>query len=86
IIRNQSLTLRLDEDRAVEAIPKLLPDDPEACRRMMDAIRRVAAAQGKLPEEGARRLARVATLFGQQPANDASATARPSSVPPRRTA
>jgi hypothetical protein len=86
IIRNQSLTLRLDEDRAVEAIPKLLPDDPEACTRMLGAVRRVAAAEGKLSEEGARRLARVAVLFGQQPANDASATARPPSVPPRRTA
>ena len=78
--------LRLDEDRAVEAIPKLLPDNPEACTRMLSAIRRVAAAQGKLSEEGARRLARVVTLFEQQPANDASATARPPRAPPRRTA
>jgi pimeloyl-ACP methyl ester carboxylesterase len=86
IIRDQSLTLRLDEDRAVETIPELLPDDPEACARMLGAIRRVAAAQGKLSEEGARRLARVVTLFEQQPANDASATVRPPRAPPRRTA
>jgi hypothetical protein len=86
LIRDQSLTLRLDEDRAVEAIPKLLPDDPEACTRMLDAIRRVAAAQGKLSEESARRLAQVAVLFRQRPDHDASATARPTSVRQQRSA
>jgi hypothetical protein len=85
IIRDQSLTLRLDENRAVEAIPKLLPDDSAACTRMMDAIRRVAAAQGKMTEEGAHRLARVATLFRQQPAPEASATTRPLRVAQRNT-
>ena len=86
IIRDQSLTLRMDEERAVRAIPKLLPDDAEACARMMDAIRRLAAAQGKLSEEGARRLERVATLFGRQPGHDTPANARPPRVPQRTTA
>lgn len=86
IIRDQSLTLRLDEGRAVQAIPKLLPDDPEACTRMMDAIRRVVAARGKVSEEAARRLAHVAALFGQQPAQEVSETARPPDAPRRRSA
>jgi hypothetical protein len=86
IIRDQSLTLRLDEERAVQAIPKLLPDDAEACARMMDAIRRLAAAQGELSEEAERRLARVAALFRQQPGPKGSATTRAPRVPEATTA
>jgi pimeloyl-ACP methyl ester carboxylesterase len=85
IIRDQSLTLCLDENRAIEAIPKLLPHDPEACTQMMVAIRRVAAAQGKASEESARRLARVAALFGQ-PTNDTSVTALLPRAPHRHKA
>jgi hypothetical protein len=68
VVRDQALTLRLFDERAVEAISKLLPDDAEACARMMDVIRRVIEAQGTLSEKGARELARVAAMFGERQA------------------
>ena len=59
----QALTLRLDEERAVAAIPKLLPPDAEVRHLLMGIIRRVVEAQGGLSEEAKRRLAHLETLF-----------------------
>ena len=64
ILKEQYLLLRLDEERAVRAIPKLLPDDADARRAGLDALRRMVASRGALPEECARRLKRVEGLFG----------------------
>ena len=61
---NSILLLRLDEERAVRAIPGLLPDDADARRAGLEALRRMVASRGALPEEGARRLRRVEGLFG----------------------
>ena len=63
-LREQYLLLRLDEERAVAAIPRLLPDSEQARQAGLDAVRRVVAAPGALSEEGARRLARIEKLFG----------------------
>jgi hypothetical protein len=68
VVRDQALILRLDEERAVAAIPRLLPDDGAAREDALDSVRRIVTAQGPLSEEGARRLARVAELFGSAPA------------------
>ena len=62
-LREQSLLLRLDERRAVAAIPKLLPSNPDERARTFQAVRRLTSAQGKLSNEGARRLAEVEKLF-----------------------
>jgi hypothetical protein len=63
-LREQFLLLRLDEERAVNAIPRLLPDNEQARQAGLDAIRRVVAATGTLSEEGMRRLGRIEKLFG----------------------
>jgi pimeloyl-ACP methyl ester carboxylesterase len=63
-LKEQYLLVRLDEERAVRAIPKLLPDNEAARQAGIDALQRILGARGELPEEGARRLARVEALFG----------------------
>jgi hypothetical protein len=62
--REQYLLVRLDEERAVRAIPKLLPDSEPARRAGLEALHRMLGARGTLPEEAARRLSRVEALFG----------------------
>ena len=63
IIRVQSLLLRLDEERAVAAIPRLLPDRPEDRRFALDLLRKVVGARDTPSEEETRRLARIEALF-----------------------
>lgn len=63
-LRDQYLLLRLDEERAVAAVPRLLPDNEQARQVALDAVRQVVAAAGDLPDESARRLARIEKLFG----------------------
>lgn len=67
----QSLLLRIDEARAVAAIPKLLPVDGEERARTLRAIERLASAQGELSPEGERRLAQVQKLFAVPARNPA---------------
>jgi hypothetical protein len=62
-LRDQSLLLRLDEKRAVGAIPRLLPKAAEERAKVLRAIQRIVAAQGELNAEGKRRLARIENLF-----------------------
>ena len=63
-LKEQYLLVRLDEERAVRAIPRLLPDSEHARRAALDALLQVLGARGALPEEGLRRLTRVEALFG----------------------
>jgi len=63
VLRDQYLLLRLDEERAVAAIPKLLPRDGEERARTLRAVQRVASATGDSSEEGKRRLVRIEKLF-----------------------
>jgi hypothetical protein len=64
IVREQFLILLLDEERAIAALPRLLPDDRKEREAGLAAVRRVVAARGALPAEGSRRLARIEALFG----------------------
>jgi hypothetical protein len=59
----QSLLLRIDEARAVAAIPKLLPADRDERGRTLRAVERLASAQGQLSPEGERRMAHIVKLF-----------------------
>ncbi|MCH8614558.1 DUF3141 domain-containing protein [Sphingomonas sp. SM33] len=68
IVRDQYLLLRLDEERAVSAIPKLLPRDAEERARTLRAVERIALAPGQQSPEGKRRLARIEKLFGTKAA------------------
>jgi pimeloyl-ACP methyl ester carboxylesterase len=63
-LKDQYLLVRLDEERAVRAIPRLLPGSEHARRTALDALLQVLGARGALPEEGLRRLGRIEALFG----------------------
>ena len=63
-LKEQYLLVRLDEERAVQAIPRLLPDSEHARRTALDALLQVLGARGALPTEGRRRLGVIEALFG----------------------
>jgi hypothetical protein len=63
-VREQYLLLKLDEKRAVAAIPKLVPRDPDHRDKTLRAIQRIISATGKPTDEAKRRLAEVERLFG----------------------
>ncbi len=64
-LKEQYLLMMLDEERAVAAIPKLLPADSAERGAMMGVIRSILAVSGGLSDKAKRRLARVETLFGE---------------------
>ena len=66
-MHDQSLLIRIDEVRAVAAIPKLLPANPAERSRIFRAVMRLANATGTTSGEGKRRLAEVRKLFGLTP-------------------
>jgi hypothetical protein len=66
-MHDQSLLIRIDEVRAVAAIPKLLPANPAERSRIFRAVMRLANATGSTSGEGKRRLAEVRKLFGLTP-------------------
>jgi hypothetical protein len=68
ILREQYLLVRLDEERALGALPKMLGDDDAARKATLDVLHRVLAARGDLSDEEKRRLTRVEALFGAVPA------------------
>jgi hypothetical protein len=65
LMKDQYMIVALDEERAIAALPKLLPDDRAERGAMMNAIRRIVGAHGRLSEESKRRLDRVEALFGE---------------------
>jgi Protein of unknown function (DUF3141) len=67
IVKEQYLLLLLDTERAVAALPKLLPDNRRQCEEALALVRRVLAARGALPEEGRRRLERIEAMFAGPP-------------------
>jgi hypothetical protein len=67
IMKEQYLILLLDADRAIAALPKLLPDNRRQREEALALVRRVLAARGALPEEGRRRLDSVEAIFAGPP-------------------
>ncbi|MCL6699706.1 DUF3141 domain-containing protein [Sphingomonas sp. NSE70-1] len=63
-VRDQYLLLKIDQKRAVAAIPKLLPRDPEERASTLRSIQRIIFATGEPTGEAKRRLAEVESLFG----------------------
>ena len=63
-LREQYLLLKLDQKRAVEAIPRLLPANPDERAATLRAIQRVISAKGKIADKGQQRLAEIEKLFG----------------------
>jgi hypothetical protein len=54
-----------EPERAIAAIPRLLPAGRGERNSLLGVIRQVANSDGTLPQESKRRLARVETLFGE---------------------
>jgi hypothetical protein len=67
-LRDQALLIRLNEKRAVDAIPKLLPREPEERARTLRVVERFVTIQGELSEAGRKRLSKIAKLFDVKPA------------------
>ncbi len=63
-VREQYMLLKFDEKRAVAAIPKLIPRDPDHSEKTLRAIQRIISATGTPTGEAKRRLAEIETLFG----------------------
>jgi hypothetical protein len=63
LVREQFYLLLIDQEAALAAIPKMLPEDAAARQRMLDIIKRVLTACGPLDGEGQARLARITRLF-----------------------
>jgi pimeloyl-ACP methyl ester carboxylesterase len=61
MIKEQYQLMRLDDERAIEAIPKLVPDATK--RREVSATLHGVMARARLPEESRRRLTRVEGLL-----------------------
>jgi pimeloyl-ACP methyl ester carboxylesterase len=64
LVREQFFMLLLDPERALAAIPKLLPKDIDQRRTVFAAMREVLSASGEITSERATRLQRIAGLFG----------------------
>jgi pimeloyl-ACP methyl ester carboxylesterase len=64
LVREQFFMLLLDQEASLAAIPKMLPNDIKPRRDVFDAIRDVLSAGGTISGETAKRLGRVAQLFG----------------------
>src|SRR5712671_505110 len=67
IVKEQYLILLMDAERAIAALPKLLPDNRRQCEEGLALVRRVLDARGALPEEGRRRLERIEAMFAGPP-------------------
>jgi hypothetical protein len=65
MMKEQFLILVQEPERAVAAIPMLLPAGRGERNSLLGVIRQVANSDGALPQESKRRLARVETLFGE---------------------
>ncbi|WP_454620899.1 DUF3141 domain-containing protein [Bradyrhizobium cenepequi] len=64
LVREQFFMLLLDQEEALAAIPKLLPDNVQERRAAFAVIREVLSASAKISGEAAKRLRQVAELFG----------------------
>ncbi len=63
LAREQFYLLLIDQEAALAAIPKMLPDDRAARQQMLDIIKHVLNACGPLDGEDQARLARIMRLF-----------------------
>jgi hypothetical protein len=64
LVREQFFMLLLDQEGALAAIPKMLPQDMDARRTVFAAISEVLSAAGDISGETRTRLTHVAQLFG----------------------
>jgi hypothetical protein len=63
IVKEQFLLVTLDEQRAFDTLPALLPRSLEKRRAALEALLRVISARGALSDESQWRLQRIEALF-----------------------
>jgi uncharacterized protein YihD (DUF1040 family) len=66
-LREQYYMLRLDERRAVDAIPLMLKGREKEARQLIKVVRQLATAGGALGEQAQKRLEEVERLFTSPP-------------------
>jgi hypothetical protein len=71
LVKAQYLMLRIDQERAVAALPKLLTADAKEREAALAVIRRVASAAGEPTGEAKTRLVRIEVLFAPSTGPDA---------------
>ena len=71
LVKEQYLMLRIAQERAIAALPKLLPGDAKERLAALAVIRRVASAAGEPAGEAKTRLARIEALFAAATGPDA---------------
>ena len=59
--------MRLDEERAIRALPGMLPAGADQRREALDVLRGILRARGSLSLEDERRLRRIEGLFEAGP-------------------
>ena len=64
LVREQFYLLLIDQEAALGAIPKMLPEDATTRQQALNIAKRVLTACGPLDGEDQARLARIARLFG----------------------
>jgi len=64
LFRNQFLLVKLDGERAIGSIPRLLPESREQRQAALDVVQRIANARGENTPDEERRIRRVESLFG----------------------
>jgi len=64
LVREQFYLLLIDQEAALGAIPKMLPEDAATRQQGFDIVKRILSACGPLDDEDQARLARIARLFG----------------------
>jgi pimeloyl-ACP methyl ester carboxylesterase len=77
LVREQFFMLLLDREAALAAIPKLLPENANERRAAFKAIRDVLSASAEISGEVAKRLHRVAELFGVDPGGEEASNVAP---------
>ena len=72
-LRDQFLTLLLDERRAIASIPAMIKGNENEARKSLEFVRRIVTAGGQLKKEAQQRLEEVEKLFGaSKPAKEKS--------------
>ena len=71
IVREEWAKLAIDQEAALEALPRLLPADAAARSDLFEKIKAIALAAGDLDPEANRRLCEMETLFNAKAAGDA---------------
>jgi len=86
LVREQFFMLIIDQEGALTAIPKLLPEDVGQRRAALAAMRTVLSASAEITGERAKRLKRVAELFGVDPEEGSEKASKVSPFDPKAKA